>query len=173
MSMWLTNQQLQGLQRAYQKRVECPVPTQVISSGECYPPPQTQQQAQVESLIQEEADRYASRQGISRRTYLRSSSGMAAAFLVMNQVHGEVYNVNTDEAEDQEAAGARKDETKDQFPEWYRTRVDDREYELDMHVGKGTSFDPQNTIRIAFDWDDEGKRVVVGYIGRHQKNRRS
>ena len=39
--------------------------------------------------------------------------------------------------------------------------------------GKGTSFDPQNTIRIAFDWDDEEKRVVVGYIGRHQKNRRS
>lgn len=65
------------------------------------------------------------------------------------------------------------DETKDQFPEWYRTRVGDREYELDAHVGKGTSFDPQNTIRIAFDWDDEGKRVVVGYIGRHQKNRRS
>ena len=65
------------------------------------------------------------------------------------------------------------DETKDQFPEWYRTRVDDREFELDAHVGKGTSFDPQNTIRIAFDWDDEAKRVVVGYIGRHQKNRRS
>ena len=65
------------------------------------------------------------------------------------------------------------DETKDQFPEWYRTRVEDREYELDMHIGKGTSFDPQNTIRIAFDWDEEEKRVVVGYIGRHQKNRRS
>ena len=65
------------------------------------------------------------------------------------------------------------DETKDQYPEWYRTRAEDREYELDMHVGKGTSFDPQNTIRIAFDWDEEEKRVVVGYIGRHQKNRRS
>ena len=47
------------------------------------------------------------------------------------------------------------DETKDQYPEWYRTRVEDREYELDMHVGKGTSFDPQNTIRVAFDWDEE------------------
>ena len=65
------------------------------------------------------------------------------------------------------------DETKDQYPEWYRTRVGDRVYELDAHVGKGTSFDPQNTIRIAFDWDEEEKRVVVGYIGRHQKNRRS
>ncbi len=65
------------------------------------------------------------------------------------------------------------DETKDQYPDWYRTRVGDTEYELDAHVGKGTSFDPQNTIRIAFDWDENEKRVVVGYIGRHQKNRRS
>ena len=65
------------------------------------------------------------------------------------------------------------DETKDQYPEWYRTRVEDRVYELDIHVGKGTSFDPQNTIRIAFDWDEQEQRVVVGYIGRHQKNRRS
>ena len=115
MSMWLTNQQLQHLQRAYHKQVECPVPTQVISSGECFPPPQTRHQAQVEALIQDEADLYASRQGIPRRTYLRSHSGMAAAFLAMNQVHGEVYNVDTDEAEDPEAAQARKDETKDQF----------------------------------------------------------
>ena len=66
------------------------------------PPPQTQQQAQVELLIQEEADLYASRQGIPRQTYLRSPSGMAAAFIAMNQVHGEVYNVDTDEAEDSE-----------------------------------------------------------------------
>ena len=65
------------------------------------------------------------------------------------------------------------DETKEQYREWYRTRVGDREYALDAHVGKGTSFDPQNTIRIAFDWDEVEKRVVVGYIGRHQKNRRS
>jgi len=36
--MWLNNQQLKNLQRAYYKKTECPVPTQVISSGECFPP---------------------------------------------------------------------------------------------------------------------------------------
>lgn len=65
------------------------------------------------------------------------------------------------------------DETKDRYPDWYRTKVENREYELDTHVGKGTSYDPQNTIRIAFAWDKDEKRVVVGYIGRHQKNRKS
>ena len=115
MSMWLTNRQLQHLQRAYQKKIECPVPTQVISSGECFPPPQTRQQAQVESLIQEKANLYAGHQGMPRRPYLRSPSGMAVAFLAMNQVFGDVYNVDSAEAEDQEAARERHDETRDQF----------------------------------------------------------
>ena len=63
--------------------------------------------------------------------------------------------------------------TKEQFTEWYTTTMDGKTYELDAHIGKGTSFDPQQTIRIAFDWDDDLKQVVVGFVGRHQRNRRS
>ena len=65
------------------------------------------------------------------------------------------------------------DVTKEQFTEWYTTTLDGKSYELDAHIGKGTSFDPQQTIRIAFDWDDELKQVIVGYVGRHQRSRRS
>ena len=63
--------------------------------------------------------------------------------------------------------------TKDQFTEWYTTTLDGKSYELDAHIGKGASYDPQQTIRIAFDWDDELNQVIVGYVGRHQRNRRS
>ena len=63
--------------------------------------------------------------------------------------------------------------TKEQFAEWYTTTLDGKSYELDAHIGKGNSFDPHQTIRIAFDWDDDLKQVVVGYLGRHQRNRRS
>ena len=63
--------------------------------------------------------------------------------------------------------------TKEQFAEWYTTTLDGKTYELDAHIGKGTSFDPQKTIRIAFDWDDDLKQVIVGFLGRHQRNRRS
>ena len=63
--------------------------------------------------------------------------------------------------------------TKDQFTEWYTTTLDGKSYGLDAHIGKGTSFDPHQTIRIAFDWDDELNRVIVGFVGRHQKNRNS
>ena len=63
--------------------------------------------------------------------------------------------------------------TKRQFAEWYETGIEGRRYELGEHVGKGTSADPQKTIRIAFAWDEERGQVIVGYIGRHQRNRRS
>ena len=94
MSDWLTTRQLQHLQRGYRKRVETPIPTQVVSSGECFPPPQSRRQAQAKVLMREKTDFYAGRQGMPRQRYLRSPSGMAAAFMAMNQVYGDVYRVD-------------------------------------------------------------------------------
>lgn len=61
--------------------------------------------------------------------------------------------------------------TKERFDDWYRTEVNGRSYDLSAHLGKGTDRDPQTTIRIAFAWDDERERVIVGFIGLHQRNR--
>lgn len=63
--------------------------------------------------------------------------------------------------------------TMGQFPEWYRTRVNGTAWKLAAHLGKGTGHDPHHTIRIAFTWDEPNERVIVGFIGRHQRNRRS
>ena len=63
--------------------------------------------------------------------------------------------------------------TREQFEQWYTTTWEGKTYDLSPHLGKGTSHDPQNSIRIAFAWDDERRRVVVGYIGLHQRNRKS
>ena len=108
MSDWLTTRQLQHLQRGYRKRVETPIPTQVVSSGECFPPPQSRRQAQAEVLMREKTDFYAGRQGMPRQRYLRSPSGMAAAFMAMNQVYGDVYRVDPAEAEDPAAAADQR-----------------------------------------------------------------
>ena len=115
MSDWLTARQLQHLQRGYRKRVETPIPTQVVSSGECFPPPQSRRQAQAEALMREKTDFYAGRQGMPHQRYLRSPSGMAVAFMAMNQVYGDVYRVDPAEAEDPEAAADQRDQTRDQF----------------------------------------------------------
>ena len=57
--------------------------------------------------------------------------------------------------------------------DWYRTQVDGTAWDLAAHLGKGTSRDPHHTIRIAFAWDEPNERVIVGFVGLHQRNRTS
>jgi uncharacterized protein len=71
-----------------------PVPTRMISNGEYMPVPQTDQQRRVETRIEELADEASKRLGVSRRTFLGSSGGMAAAFVAMNEVFGRMFNVS-------------------------------------------------------------------------------
>lgn len=58
------------------------------------------------------------------------------------------------------------------FREWYETAKDGKTHVLREHLAKGTGRDA-NVIRIAFAWDEESQRVIVGYIGPHQRNRGS
>ena len=59
------------------------------------------------------------------------------------------------------------------YPNSYTTVVDGEQIWLEEHIGKGNSFDPRRTIRIAFNWDKNRQQVIVGYIGRHQRTRAS
>lgn len=77
--------------------IENPIPAQGVSNEEFYPIPQTHEQKQVEHIIQETATRHAKKLGIDRRSFLRSSMGMAAAFAAMNQVFGEFFEVEAKE----------------------------------------------------------------------------
>ena len=63
--------------------------------------------------------------------------------------------------------------TMGQFWDWYQTRVNGTAWKLSAHLGKGTSRDPHHTIRIAFAWDEQNERVIVGFVGLHQRNRAS
>lgn len=79
-----------------------PAPTQVVSNEEFVPLPQTRKQRAVEARLRAMSDTNARSLGVSRREYLRSSAGMAAAFASMNAVFGEFFRV-----EAQELKGAR------------------------------------------------------------------
>jgi predicted TIM-barrel fold metal-dependent hydrolase len=92
-----------------------PVPTKVLSNGEFRPLPQTAQQKQAEQRLLSLADRYGGKQGLSRRQFLKSASGMAAAFLAMNSVYGPVFDVLPAEAADLEVAEAIRNTFDQQF----------------------------------------------------------
>jgi predicted TIM-barrel fold metal-dependent hydrolase len=96
-----------------QRNSNLPVPTQAISNEEYLPITQTQKQRRVEHRLIELADRNAKRLGISRREFLATSGGMAAAFVAMNSVFGRFFDV--DAAEMFEPAAYVEKWPKDQF----------------------------------------------------------
>jgi predicted TIM-barrel fold metal-dependent hydrolase len=96
--MWVRQCELDSAQEA-----PPPIPARIASNEEFIPPPQTPQQKEYEARVQEISEHAAKRQGLTRRDYLRTGSGMAAALLALNQTFGECYAVETAEVEDAKA----------------------------------------------------------------------
>jgi predicted TIM-barrel fold metal-dependent hydrolase len=82
------------------KPIQSPISTEVISNEEFIPPAQTAQQRRLEGRITELAEQYAKKLGLSRRRFLRTSCGMAAALMAHNEVFGHTYEVDPREALD-------------------------------------------------------------------------
>jgi predicted TIM-barrel fold metal-dependent hydrolase len=80
-----------------------PIPSRIASNEEFIPPPQSPAQKKYEARLMAISARAAKAQGMSRRDFLRSGSGMAAALMAMNEVYGPCYDVRADEVQDQDA----------------------------------------------------------------------
>jgi predicted TIM-barrel fold metal-dependent hydrolase len=90
-----------------------PIPTRIASNEEFIPPAQSPQQQEYEARLKEISERAAKRQGVNRRDFLRTGSGMAAALFALNQVFGDCYEVQAEEVDDPKAFSEKW--PKDQF----------------------------------------------------------
>jgi len=104
---FLSDEMISGLLPAESGSFPSPVPTQLVSSDEFPPVPQTARQREVEARLVAISDRLAKRQGLSRRRFFQTASGMAAAFVAMNQVFGHVFDATAAEAATPELADQR------------------------------------------------------------------
>jgi uncharacterized protein len=95
---FLSDTDIAALEVADEATAALPLPTQIISNGEYHPLPQTEAQRGVEARIVHYAESLAPRHGMSRRQFLGSSAGMAAAFLAMNEVFGPLFTASPAEA---------------------------------------------------------------------------
>jgi hypothetical protein len=66
---FLSDRQLRSLLPAETASFPSPVPTQIVSSDEYLPVPQTEKQREVEARLKDFGDRLARRQGMSRRRF--------------------------------------------------------------------------------------------------------
>lgn len=114
MGIYLSSRELAELEPS-ENGFRSPVPTQIVSNGEFNPLPQTPAQKRLEARIKELADTYGARQGLDRRSFLRTACGMAAAFVAMNDVFGHVFNVSEAEAADAAQTAERAASLQGQF----------------------------------------------------------
>jgi predicted TIM-barrel fold metal-dependent hydrolase len=103
------------LKRAEEVLPRTPLPTQIVSSDEYGPPPQTRRQREAEMRLYAMADEIAPRHGLSRRHFFGTPMGMAAAFLALNATYGCAMAVDEEEASDPDVANARADALSNQF----------------------------------------------------------
>ncbi len=101
---FLSDEQLNELLPAETSSYPSPVPTQIVSSDEYAPLPQTEKQRQVEARLKEMSGVLAKRQGLSRRRFFQTAAGMAASFVAMNEVFGHVFDASIAEAATPEMA---------------------------------------------------------------------
>ena len=92
-----------------------PIPTQIVSSDEFTPPPQSEKQKEVENRLLAMADELGGKQGLSRRQFFQSAAGMAAGFVALNETFGTVFDASRAEAATPAMAQERAASLKDQF----------------------------------------------------------
>ena len=85
---FLTKDELDALMPAEMLPHTTPIPTQIVSSDEYIPAPQSERQKEVEARLLAMSEEIGTRQGMDRRTFFQSAAGMAAAFVAMNDTFG-------------------------------------------------------------------------------------
>ena len=116
MGIWLSEREQRLVAGAETASAATPIPTQIVSNGEYLPPRQSARQKKVEARINELADANARRLGLNRRQFFRTSCGMAAAFVAMNEIYGgNVFQVTPAEAREPELIQARTQSLAGQF----------------------------------------------------------
>ena len=112
---FLDDSLISGLLPAETASFPSPVPTQIVSSDEYVPVPQTAQQREVQARLIAMTERLAKRQALSRRAFFRTAAGMAASFVAMNEVFGRYFDASEAEAATPEMAEQRAAANAGQF----------------------------------------------------------
>jgi hypothetical protein len=154
-----------------------PIPTRVVSNEEYLPLARTAEQARVAALLSQATGRHARALGLTRRQFLGSGPGLAAAFLAMNTVFGRFFDVDPVEAFEPAAFAERSPggqfvfdiqvhhvDAPKHFPNLLRLRASARRLNPDLQNDRGTMEDLylENFIKEVFLDSDTTVAMISG-----------
>ena len=111
----MSEEELTQVSPAESSLFRSPIPVQSVSSDEFMPAPQSEKQREFEARVKDYGTDISDKLGITRRKFFQGASGMAAAFLAMNDTYGPVFGVSRAEAQQPDLANARAAALKGQF----------------------------------------------------------
>ena len=114
MTGFLTNEELAELTPSEMAAHRTPLPTQIVSSDEYYPGPRSPKQHEVELRLLAMADELGGRQSLDRYRFFRPLLALAAEFVAMNDVYGEIFDATRAEVATPAMAQERAESLKDQ-----------------------------------------------------------
>ena len=115
MPVQMSSEEIAQLGHADELSFRSPIPTRCISSEEFMPSAQSSKQREFEARVKAYGSELAKHQGMPRRRFFQTASGMAAAFLAMNDTFGPVFGVSRAEAATPEMAVERAGKLTGQF----------------------------------------------------------
>ncbi len=59
------------------------------------------------------------------------------------------------------------------FRSWYECSYRNKKHLVIEHIGRGSNTDPRLSVRIGFKWVEDEEKVLIGFVGQHQRNRAS
>src|SRR5260370_30936583 len=107
MGIFLDNRELAQPEPAQGLDFKTPVPTRMVSNGEFNPLPQTHRQRQFEERLKDLSEASARKLEMDRRQFLRTSCGMAAAFVALNDLFCPIFKVSAPQPAQPETAPQR------------------------------------------------------------------
>src|SRR5262245_48952536 len=111
----LDPEELARLLPAEEHAYASPIPTQSVTSDEFMPGPQTTAQRRVEPRIKELGGDIAREHAMTRRRFLQTASGIAAAFVAMTEAYGPLLDASLAEAQTADMAKERAAARSKQF----------------------------------------------------------
>jgi predicted TIM-barrel fold metal-dependent hydrolase len=112
---FLTDKEIAELNPSEMLPHATPIPTQIVSSDEFTPAPQSEKQKEVEARLLDMADTIGKQQGLDRRRFFQTAAGMAAGFVALNETFSQVFDASRAEASTPAMAQERANALKDQF----------------------------------------------------------
>jgi len=165
--------------RDEKKGVDSPVPTQVVSNEEILPRPQHRLQQQVEALTMEMGEANAKKLNMSRRKFMRTTMGMATAWLAANRVYGNHWDVDSVEAQESSATESKFSgdkyfiiDVQSHFTNGYAIGFRDSEFVKNMGFNLDNSPEAYSlrTFIKEFFFDSETNVVILSGVPDREQN---